>query len=105
MKAYTLVGPTNRYPCDFSSFASASACGVVVGTAATDRGDRTLSIAYERARAARLGEADLIARALSIVAWIFPRLRMIEGFSINRSTSRCFIAATLPTSKPRKARM
>jgi hypothetical protein len=45
MKAYTLVGPTNRYPCDFSSFASASASGVVVGTSAADRGDRMRSIA------------------------------------------------------------
>jgi hypothetical protein len=32
MSAYTLVGPTKRYPCDFSCFANASACDVEVGT-------------------------------------------------------------------------
>ncbi len=31
MNAYTLVGPTKRYPCDFSCFANASACGVEAG--------------------------------------------------------------------------
>ena len=52
---------------------------------------------------ARLGDADLIARALSIVAWILARLRMIEGSCTSRSTSRSVIAATRATSKPWKA--
>src|SRR6266487_4451843 len=40
MNAYTLVGPTKRYPCDFNCFANASACGVDLGSSATDRGAR-----------------------------------------------------------------
>jgi hypothetical protein len=40
MNAYTLVGPTKRYPCDFNCFANASACGVDLGRSATDRGAR-----------------------------------------------------------------
>src|SRR5206468_285911 len=39
MNAYTLVGPTKRYPCDFNCFANASACGVDLGRSARDRGD------------------------------------------------------------------
>jgi hypothetical protein len=31
MKAYTLVGHTKRYPCDFSCLANTSACGVDLG--------------------------------------------------------------------------
>src|SRR6266498_5522348 len=31
MNAYTLVGPTKRYPCDFNCFANASVCGVDLG--------------------------------------------------------------------------
>jgi hypothetical protein len=38
MNAYTLVGPTKRYPCDFNCFANASASGVDVGRSARDRG-------------------------------------------------------------------
>src|SRR6267143_2677050 len=34
MNAYTLLGPTKRYPCDFNCFANASACGVEVGRSA-----------------------------------------------------------------------
>src|SRR2546422_2503567 len=40
MNAYTLVGPTKRYPCDFNCFANASACGVDLGRSASDRGAR-----------------------------------------------------------------
>jgi hypothetical protein len=40
MKAYTLVGPTKRYPCDFNWCANASACGVDAGRSAMDRGAR-----------------------------------------------------------------
>ena len=40
MNAYTLVGPTNRYPCNFNRLANASACGVDVGRSARDRGAR-----------------------------------------------------------------
>jgi hypothetical protein len=49
---------------------------------------------------ARLGDDDLIARAFSIVAWIFARFRMMEGSCTSRSTSRWVIAATSATSKP-----
>src|SRR4029077_1422196 len=79
MNAYTLVGPTKRYPCDFSCFANASACWVEVGRSARDPGARLRVISYDFASAARLGDADDIARALSTVAWILPRLRMIEA--------------------------
>ena len=78
--------------------------GVVVGTSA-DRGERARSAAKERARAPRLGVAELIARALSIVAWILARFRMIERSCTSRSTSRPVIATTLSTSKPWNARM
>ena len=36
----TGLGPTKRYPCDFNSFANASACGVDVGRSPSDRGAR-----------------------------------------------------------------
>src|SRR6476660_2722109 len=68
MNAYTLVGPTKRYPCDLSCFANASACGVEVGRSARDRGARVRVISYDVASAARVGDADSIARALSTVA-------------------------------------
>jgi hypothetical protein len=48
----------------------------------------------------RLGDADSIARALPTVAWILPRLRMIETSWTNRSTSRSVIAATLARGGP-----
>jgi hypothetical protein len=38
MNAYTLVGPTYRYPRDFSCLANASACGVDLGRSAVDIG-------------------------------------------------------------------
>src|SRR6478736_5990442 len=100
MNAYTLVGPTKRYPCDFNCFANASASGVEVGISAIDRGDRLRATAYDFASAARLGDADRIARAFSTVAWILARLRMIEGSCTSRSMSRPVIAATPATSKP-----
>ena len=59
--------------------------------------------------AARLGDADSIARALSTVAWILPWLRMIEVSCTSRSTSCPVIAATsatsrwMPTPSPRSA--
>jgi len=40
MKAYTLSGPTNRYPWDFNLFANASARSVDAGRSAMDRGAR-----------------------------------------------------------------
>jgi hypothetical protein len=40
LNAYTLVGPTKRYPCDFNCFANAPASGVNVGRSARDRGAR-----------------------------------------------------------------
>src|SRR5271165_4446588 len=103
MNAYTLVGPTKRYPWDFSCLANASASGVDFGRSAMDLGARLRVISYDFASAARFGDADMIARALSTVALILPRLRMIEAFSVSRSTSRSVIAATLATSKPRNA--
>src|SRR6201995_752949 len=102
MNAYTLVGPTNRYPWTFNCLANASACGVDVGRSARDRGERLRLLSYDLASAARLGDADLIARAFSIVARILARLRMIEGSCTSRSTSRSVIAATSATSKPWK---
>src|SRR5262245_12773429 len=51
----------------------------------------------------RVGDADAIARALSMVARILPRLRMIEASRSSRSTSCSVIAATSATSKPREA--
>jgi hypothetical protein len=62
-------------------------------------------VLHERvdASAARLGDADRIARAFSTVAWIFARLRMIERSCTSRSTSRSVIAATRTMSKPWKA--
>ena len=39
-QGYRFVGPTKRYPCDFSCFANASACGVEVGRSASDCGAR-----------------------------------------------------------------
>src|SRR5713101_10187235 len=103
MNAYTLVGPTKRYPCDFNCLANASDAGVDVGRSATERGARVRVISWDFASAARFGDADIIARALSTVAWILPRLRMIEASCTSRSTSGAVIAATLATSKPRKA--
>ncbi len=100
MNAYTLVGPTKRYPCDFSCFANASDCVVDLGRPAIERGARLRVTAYEFASAERLGDADNIARALSTVAWILPRLRTIEASWTSRSTSRSVMAATLATSKP-----
>src|SRR5277367_1742713 len=98
MNAYTLVGPTKRYPCDFSCFASVSACGVDLGRSPIDRGARLRVTSDDFASEARLGDADAITRALLIVAWILARLRMIEASSTSRPTSRSVIRATLPTS-------
>ena len=84
MNAYTLVGPTNRYPCDFNCLANASACGVDVGRSVRDRGARLRVLAYDLASVARLGDADLMARAFSTAAWILARLRMIEGSCTSR---------------------
>src|SRR5439155_11097839 len=100
MNAYTLLGPTKRYPCDFNCFANASACGVDLGSAATDRGARLVMISKDFASATRLGDADIIARALSTAAWILARLRMIDASCTSRSMSPAVIAATLATSKP-----
>jgi len=58
MNAYTLVGPTNRYPCDFNRFANSVACGVNFGSSATERGARSRPTSYDLARARRLGDAD-----------------------------------------------
>jgi hypothetical protein len=58
MNAYTLVGPTKRYPCDFSCLANACACGVDVGRPAMDRGARSRVIWQDRASTTRLGDAD-----------------------------------------------
>src|SRR6185437_9298711 len=95
MNAYTLVGPTKRYPCDFNCLEKASACGVDLGRSARDRGARLRSISYDLASSPKLGDAEIIARALSTVAWILARLRMIEASCTSRSTSRSVIAATL----------
>src|SRR6185503_15991734 len=103
MNAYTLVGPTKRYPCDFNCLANASAGGVAFGSSATDRGARLRVTAYDVASAARLGEAEAMARALSTVAWILARLRMIDWSRVSRSTSRSVMDATFATSKSRKA--
>src|SRR5437870_5450027 len=103
MKAYTLVGPTKRYPRDFSCLANDSARGVEVGSSARERGARLRLLSYDLASATRLGDADLIACALSIVASILARFRMIDGSCSSRSTSRSVIAATLAMSKPCKA--
>src|SRR5689334_10226115 len=100
MNAYMLVGPTKRYPCDFSCLENASAAGVDVGRSARDRGPRFRSVAYDLASAARLGDADLVARAFAMVAWILARLRMIEASCTSRSMSRSVIAATRRISKP-----
>ncbi len=99
MNAYTLVGPTKRYPCAFSCPASPAACGVDEGMSAMDRGAALLVRSEDLASAGRLGDADIIARALSMVALIFARLRMIDGFWTRRSTSSSVIAATLATLK------
>jgi hypothetical protein len=53
------------YPCDFNCLANASACGVDL---ARDRGARSLLISRDFASAARSGDADIIARALSTAA-------------------------------------
>src|SRR5256886_8510957 len=103
MNAYTLVGPTKRYPCDFNCLANASACGVDLGRSATNRGARLRVLSYDLASATRLGDADIMARALSTVAWILARLRMIEASWTSRSTSRSVITATLVGSKSRNA--
>src|ERR1700686_2488837 len=79
MNAYTLVGPTKRYPCDFNCFANAWAPAVVVGTSARDRGVRARVLSYDFASAIRLGDSDCMTRAFSTVAWILARLRMIDG--------------------------
>src|SRR5256885_16715462 len=103
MNAYTLVGPTKRYPCDFNCFANASACGVDLGRSAADRGARLRVISKDFASATRLGDAEIIARALSTVAWILLRLRMIEASCTRRSTSRSVMVAILAGSKCRNA--
>src|SRR6186713_2821286 len=103
MNAYTLVGPTKRYPCDFNCFANASASAVDVGRSARDRGARLRVDSWDFAISSRLGDADLIARAFSTVGWILRRLRMIEASCTSRSTSRSVIPATLATSKLRNA--
>src|ERR1700687_5539600 len=103
MHAYTLVDPMKQCPCALSCLERLSASGVVVGTSAADRGARLRLVVYESASATRFGEADLIALALSMVAWILARLRMIDGSCSRRSTSRSVIAETLATSKPWKA--
>src|SRR6201982_4143931 len=103
MNAYTLVGPTNRYPWAFHRSARSPACGVVLGRYASARGARLRATSYDLASAGRPGDADIIARALSTVAWILARLRMIEASLVSRSTSCSFMAATLGTSKPRNA--
>src|SRR5258708_38759458 len=47
MNAYTLDGPTKRYPCDFSCFANASACGVDVGRSAMDGGSCAVALSED----------------------------------------------------------
>src|SRR5207245_10849784 len=97
MKAYTLVGPTKRYPCDFNCLANASAAGVDAGRSAMDRGARVRVTSWDLARATRLGDADVIRRALSTVACIVALWRIIEASCRSGSTSRLRVAATLAT--------
>jgi hypothetical protein len=99
MNEYTLVGPTKRYPCDFSCLANACDSGVDLGSSAA-RGARFLVISYDFASAPRVGDADMIARALSTVALILARLRMIEASPASRSTLRCSSAAYIVSLCP-----
>src|SRR5437016_6163106 len=95
MNAYTLVGPTKRYPCDFNCFANASACVVDLGRSATDRGAR-LRVVFEGFESGKgLGGADMIAGALVTGPWNFPTLPMIEGSLTRRLTAPAVIAGTL----------
>ena len=56
MNAYTLVGPTKRYPCNFNCFANASASGVDVGRSARDLGAGVRVNSLDFASSARLGD-------------------------------------------------
>jgi len=66
---------------------------------AMDRGASACAGSYDSASAGKRGDADIIARALSIVALILARLRMIAGFWTSWSTSWSVMAATSATRK------
>src|SRR4051794_40811156 len=68
-----------------------------------DCGGRVRALSNVLASSASVGDADIIVRALSTVAWILARLRMIEASCTSRSTSGPVIAATSVTSKPAAA--
>ena len=89
-------GPTNRYPWSFSSFARASASGVVDGKSAVDRGDTDPVDSRTSVREQR-GSARRTSWPGRYRSWrgFLARFRMIEGSCNNRSTSRSVIAATL----------
>src|SRR5690606_6637320 len=74
IRAYAVVGPTNRKPRRLSSFAIATDSGVVAGTSARLTGRGRGGGAYDHSSAARPSGSAAAARAFCTAASILARL-------------------------------
>ena len=103
MSAYAVVGPTNRNPRRFSSFASAVDSGVFAGISAELRGRGRGGGANDHSSAASPSGWSAAARALATAASILDRLRTIPWSASSRSTSAGPNAATASMANPANA--
>ena len=92
MNAYTVVGPTNRQPRRFRSFAIATDSAVCAGISPRMHGPRRARRAGSNRHTYAASEpsdsTNSTARpALLITASILPRWRMIDASFNNRATS------------------
>ena len=102
------MGPTNRNPWRFSAFESAVDSGVIEATspsrAGTGRAARSGSNDHTSAASEpRLSCTSRVARALAMVASIFPRWRTMPASASSRSTSVSSKRATCSGSNPANA--
>ena len=90
MKAYAVVGPTNRQPRRLSSFDSAVDRAVTAGTppSSVRSGVSTAQLQIQSTSGPSASISSIARWALLIVASILPRWRMIPASPSSRSTSR-----------------
>ena len=106
ISANIVVGPTHRNPRAFSSFDSATDSSLELGTSDGVTGAGVSAGWKLHTNSARSVPSDLsatVARALSIVARIFARLRMMPASSSRRATSSSPNAATASGSNSANA--
>ena len=104
MRAYAVVGPTNRKPLRFKAFAIAVDSGVTAGTSPVSRGAaRSADGANDHSSSSRLPSSATVARALAMVASTFARFRTMPASAIRRTTSSSPKPATTTGSNPAKA--